>query len=58
MKKVLFILACIFINLEGQAQVFSLDNMPASGVILRKEGGSTINIDIKNILCLWVIRCL
>lgn len=52
MKKVLFILACIFINLEGQAQVFSLDNMPASGVILRKEGGSTINIDIKNTMAM------
>jgi hypothetical protein len=48
MKKVLFFLSFFLINLENQAQVFTLKSLPASGIINRKEGGSQINIDIRN----------
>lgn len=48
MKKFLFILTSVCTFLEVQSQVFNLKSLPGSGVIFRKEGGSQINIDIRN----------
>lgn len=47
MRKVFTLLAVLSV-LSASAQVFSLKNMPSSGYIFRKEGGSQIYIDIRN----------
>lgn len=47
MNKILLIALISFGLLsENKAQVFKLKSLPGSGVINRKEGGSTINIDM------------
>lgn len=47
MKKLLLLAVCFSI-LDLSSQVFTLKSLPASGVISRKEGGSQINIDVRN----------
>lgn len=48
MKKNLLILLSVLSFIGLDAQVWNLKSMPASGYITRKEGGSQINIDIRN----------
>jgi hypothetical protein len=49
MKKFILLISIILVYSGSQAQVvFSLKNIPANKIIPRKEGGSLINIDIRN----------
>jgi len=48
MKKFILLISIILVYSGSQAQVFSLKNIPANRIIPRKEGGSLINIDIRN----------
>jgi len=48
MKKFILLISIILVYSGSQAQVFSLKSIPANRIIPRKEGGSLINIDIRN----------
>ena len=52
MKKYLLLVTFVLVYAVSHSQVFSLKSIPASKVIVRKEGGSLVNIDIR-IQCLW-----
>jgi hypothetical protein len=48
MKKYLLLVTFVLVYAVSHSQVFSLKSIPASKVIVRKEGGSLVNIDIRN----------